>query len=327
MGTQKGFVAAFKDYWFRAGDFRGSSTRGQYWWIVLMNVIVALIGAAITWIAIFISLGFGASSTISSDNMIWFLASFSIGPMVYFILYIFQGLPWLTLSMRRYRDAGVSPWALLVTVVAPALIPGMAGEQPVPLIIAAVLAVIGVVITVLPTRHPVPLWSMRPNEDSRPVGMGGAIVDFFRRGGIFSGRSSRSQYWWMILLQVLISIAAFIVLVPMLAFVAFHNIGTSDLNSSMTSMSDNFLSIWGFAFAAYSLIALPSLTIIIRRFRDAGFSPWWYFVIWLITVGIGGYVGFHPTVVAGWIAYLVVAVVQTVILVWPTRTDLQNGHD
>lgn len=47
MNTQVGFVHAFKDFWFRAGDFRGSSTRGQYWWIFLMNTLVAVIGVGI----------------------------------------------------------------------------------------------------------------------------------------------------------------------------------------------------------------------------------------------------------------------------------------
>jgi uncharacterized membrane protein YhaH (DUF805 family) len=323
MGTQKGFVAAFKDYWFRAGDFRGSSTRGQYWWIVLMNVIVALIFVAITWIVIFINLGFGVSNTISDNRMLWFLTSVGIVPLVYFTLFLYQGLPVLTLTIRRYRDAGVSPWALLVTVVAPALIPGMAGEQPVPLIIAAVLAVIGVVITVLPTRHPVPLWSMRPNEDSRPVGMGGAIVDFFRRGGIFSGRSSRSQYWWMILLYVLVSLASFIVFIPIVTFMAFQSIRQSNVSSFAP---ENLLSLWGFVIVITSFFTLPYLTLVVRRFRDGGFNPWWYLVIRLVTVGIGIYVVLNSIVVAAWIAYLVVAIVQIVILVWPTRTDLQNGH-
>ena len=45
--------------------------------------------------------------------------------------------------------------------------------------------------------------------------------------------------------------------------------------------------IWGTLATIFSLIVLlPSLGILVRRLRDAGFNPWW--VLLLILPGIGG---------------------------------------
>lgn len=199
MNTQVGFVHAFKDFWFRAGDFRGSSTRGQYWWIFLMNTLVAVIGVGILLVS-------GVAATFLSWNQnenqpLEYVFGGFLGIVVVLILewFLFQGLPSWALLIRRYRDAGVSPWLLLITRVVPIFLTGLAISTTAVQITIGILYLADLVIKVLPTRHPVPLWSTRPNEDGRRVGMVGAIPEFFRRAGVFSGRSSRSEYWWIVL--------------------------------------------------------------------------------------------------------------------------------
>ena len=35
MEKETGFWPAIKDFFFRAGDFKGVSSRSQYWWVFL----------------------------------------------------------------------------------------------------------------------------------------------------------------------------------------------------------------------------------------------------------------------------------------------------
>ncbi len=57
------------------------------------------------------------------------------------------------------------------------------------------------------------------------------------------------------------------------------------LNSFIVSLILNV--IWGMLATIFALVVLlPSLGILVRRLRDAGFSPWW--ALLLLVPGIGG---------------------------------------
>ena len=91
-----------------------------------------------------------------------------------------------------------------------------------------------------------------------------AISSGFRNYVGFSGRASRSEFWYWILFTVLVSIALTII----------------DLGILGTSSNVNpFSSIW-------SLITfLPSLAIGVRRLHDTDRSGWWWLIAFIPVIG------------------------------------------
>lgn len=91
----------------------------------------------------------------------------------------------------------------------------------------------------------------------RSVGFLEAVALFFSRYADFKGRSRRSEYWWVMLFNVIVSVV--LVLLP----------------DSLAFLS----SLWSLA------ILIPSLAICIRRLHDVGKSGWWYLFILIPLVG------------------------------------------
>ena len=80
-----------------------------------------------------------------------------------------------------------------------------------------------------------------------------AISDAFSKYATFSGRSSRSAYWWFYLFGVLVLVAALII---------DYALGTGGII---------------YALAALALL-LPNLAVLVRRLHDAGHSAWWLLI-------------------------------------------------
>jgi uncharacterized membrane protein YhaH (DUF805 family) len=90
-----------------------------------------------------------------------------------------------------------------------------------------------------------------------------AISSGFRNYVGFSGRASRSEFWYWILFTVLVSIVTSI-------------IDLEVLSSSVTPFS----SIW-------SLVTLlPSLAMGVRRLHDTDRSGWWWLLSFIPLIGI-----------------------------------------
>ena len=90
-----------------------------------------------------------------------------------------------------------------------------------------------------------------------PIGFLEAVALFFSRYTDFGGRSRRSEYWWVMLFNVIVSFVL-----------------------AMLPNSLAFLSgLWSLA------ILVPSLAICIRRLHDVGKSGWWYLFILIPLVG------------------------------------------
>jgi len=90
-----------------------------------------------------------------------------------------------------------------------------------------------------------------------------AISSGFRNYVGFSGRASRSEFWYWILFTVLVSIAATIIDLVVL--------------SSDTSVLST---IWSLA------TFLPSLAIGVRRLHDTDRSGWWWLIAFIPLIGI-----------------------------------------
>jgi uncharacterized membrane protein YhaH (DUF805 family) len=86
------------------------------------------------------------------------------------------------------------------------------------------------------------------------VNFGQAISSGFRNYAVFTGRASRSEYWWWILFVVLIGLATAAI---------WDDLGTA----------------WNIA------VLLPSLGLGVRRLRDAGYRWGWIFLSLVPIVG------------------------------------------
>lgn len=110
---------------------------------------------------------------------------------------------------------------------------------------------------------------------------GQSIKTCFSQYATFSGRASRSEYWWWVLFQNLIILPFYV-----------------------TVMSNNFMAVlWGeesigsttasggalFAGIILSILCLglflPSLAVLFRRLHDSGRSGWWFLISLVPFVG------------------------------------------
>tara|TARA_A100001037_G_scaffold103161_1_gene93850 strand:+ start:162 stop:566 length:405 start_codon:yes stop_codon:yes gene_type:complete len=86
----------------------------------------------------------------------------------------------------------------------------------------------------------------------------------------FSGRASRSEYWWFFLFSFLSAILAMIL-------DGLTGIELIDAGAGVSYGPFYILTAMGFF--------LPSLSLMVRRLHDSGRSGWWYFIALVPCVG------------------------------------------
>ena len=85
--------------------------------------------------------------------------------------------------------------------------------------------------------------------------LGQSVSSVFKKYAIFSGRASRSEYWYFYLFNVLMSMA--------IGFVA-------GLITGMTGVTFTWLVyVWSIA------VFIPNLAVAVRRYHDSNHSGWW----------------------------------------------------
>ncbi|WP_078327513.1 DUF805 domain-containing protein [Mycobacteroides salmoniphilum] len=103
-----------------------------------------------------------------------------------------------------------------------------------------------------------PLGATDPRDLTLPLygaTFGQAITRFFRSYARFSGRASRSEYWWVMLMQM---VAAGLL-------VSGVALGTdSALQRACVTVLIGFVLVW----------AIPAWALTVRRLHDADFSGW-----------------------------------------------------
>ncbi|MHC5252714.1 DUF805 domain-containing protein [Listeria kieliensis] len=112
-----------------------------------------------------------------------------------------------------------------------------------------------------------------------------AYKSFWRNYANFSGRASRSEYWFNILWTGIIAIAYYIIALVfgLSAVLAFASTGGSGLSNVIALGPILFI---GLVFWLYALaIIVPSVSLIVRRIRDTGRSPWMIFLGFIPVVG------------------------------------------
>lgn len=95
-----------------------------------------------------------------------------------------------------------------------------------------------------------------------------AVYDYYSRYGIFTGRSSRAEYWYVFLYNALVQLALYLVDIALI------------LASDSTFAVGVLSLLWGLAHF------IPGLALFIRRIRDAGLLWWMVFLALIAFVGL-----------------------------------------
>jgi uncharacterized membrane protein YhaH (DUF805 family) len=95
-----------------------------------------------------------------------------------------------------------------------------------------------------------------------------AIVSVFRNYATFSGRATRSEYWWFQLFQVVVFL--------LVVFGALIPVSLSDTPPGETppamGLVGTVLFLLGLA------VIIPNLSVFVRRLHDSDLSGWFYFL-------------------------------------------------
>ena len=99
-------INAYKSFFKGYVDFTGRSTRSEYWWVWLTNMILLIP---------FYSAYFKALANPRNETALMALGGIAI---IYMIFGLALMLPMLALTVRRLRDAGFH-WALIFVILIP----------------------------------------------------------------------------------------------------------------------------------------------------------------------------------------------------------------
>jgi uncharacterized membrane protein YhaH (DUF805 family) len=121
------------------------------------------------------------------------------------------------------------------------------------------IAVRGAMPGVVSTEEPIETY----DDGGAPMGFGRAIATCFRKYAVFSGRASRSEYWFWVLFQILLMIV--LVIVDAFTFRGAMNV---------------------FSTLAMLFLFLPGLAVAVRRLHDIDMSGWWVLISFIPLVGL-----------------------------------------
>lgn len=102
-----------------------------------------------------------------------------------------------------------------------------------------------------------------------------AVKTCFSKYVTFSGRASRSEFWWFVLFGFVMSIILTIVDSTLFGTV------TTGPGSFEASTDTPILSLLFFL-----LMFLPNISVTVRRLHDTDRSGWWYWIVLVPLVGI-----------------------------------------
>lgn len=107
---------------------------------------------------------------------------------------------------------------------------------------------------------------------------GQAIARFFKKYATFSGRASRSEYWWVFLFSFLY----FTVL-----FILGAVLGTVTRGASTPSneFGPGFVPIAIILIISGIAVIIPGIAVTVRRLHDANLSGWLYLLTFIPSVG------------------------------------------
>lgn len=102
-------INAYKSFFKGYVDFAGRSTRSDFWWIWLGNLIISIPFWIIYISTVYLSTEMDSVSDSASEATFMF---FGLVAIIYAVFYLAILVPTLALSVRRLRDAGFH-WAFI----------------------------------------------------------------------------------------------------------------------------------------------------------------------------------------------------------------------
>lgn len=108
-------INAYKNFFKNYAEFTGRSTRPDFWWVWLGNLILSIPFWIIYFYTVFLSAVMDSVSDSASEAT---FMVFGLVAIIYAIFYLAILVPTLALSVRRLRDAGFH-WAFIFLRFAP----------------------------------------------------------------------------------------------------------------------------------------------------------------------------------------------------------------
>ena len=108
-------INAYKNFFKNFAEFTGRSTRPDYWWVWLGNLILSIPFWIIYFYTVFLSTVMDSVSDSASEAT---FMVFGLVAIIYAVFYLAILVPTLALSVRRLRDAGFH-WAFIFLRFAP----------------------------------------------------------------------------------------------------------------------------------------------------------------------------------------------------------------
>ena len=102
-------IQAYKNFFKGYAEFTGRSTRSDFWWIWLGNLIISIPFWIIYISTVYLSTEMDSVSDSASEATFMF---FGLVAIIYAVFYLAILVPTLALSVRRLRDAGFH-WAFI----------------------------------------------------------------------------------------------------------------------------------------------------------------------------------------------------------------------
>ncbi|KQO10521.1 hypothetical protein ASF06_07190 [Agreia sp. Leaf244] len=110
--------------------------------------------------------------------------------------------------------------------------------------------------------------------------LGDAVRRFFKKYATFTGRASRSEYWWWALVSFVV-----ITVLQSLAFITGGPGGVSADGTTYEGPGAGYL-IFNIILFIYSLAVLvPTLALLVRRLHDGNFSGFFAFLLLIPFLG------------------------------------------
>ena len=100
--NKTGIFYAYSLFWRNYLNFRTNSSRSAYWWTFMWN-----------WLIRAIFMIWGLMTILKTGS------KFNLGIILFIIYSLLALLPSLSLTARRYQDAGISKWWMLFTYLLP----------------------------------------------------------------------------------------------------------------------------------------------------------------------------------------------------------------
>lgn len=123
----------------------------------------------------------------------------------------------------------------------------------------------------------IPIGDVPLDQPLYDASFGQAVKRFFKKYATFSGRASRSEYWWWTLCNAIIITVLYALMIGLGVAGADPYTGEPGMGIIFPTI---LLVLYGLA------IIIPTIALTVRRLHDANFSGFFYFLVFAF--GIGG---------------------------------------